>query len=264
MIEGIGKVDSNNIDSIEVEKNNARHSELEQKEKKGGAVDEETPPNDVEKERAEAKEHPSEKKKSLKKKLLDSLDEKDIKKLLSVKEELEAKNHVIEEKDSLLLEYEDLLKRKQAEFENYTKRVKREFDENKKYATAELVLDIITTIDNFERAIDSAKSSNDFDALLEGIVIVENQLKNVLEKKYGVIVIDDVGEEFDPNIHDAIMMEESSEYEDDTVIENLQKGYQMYDRVLRPAKVKVAKVVSPLNEQEEREDDELSSSEKGV
>jgi molecular chaperone GrpE len=216
--------------------------------------------------KGEQKAETSEKKeKSLQERLIASLDEQEIEKLLSAKQELENRNKILEEKSKLLIEYEDLLKRKQAEFENYQKRVRREFDETKKYATAELVLDILNTIDNFERAIDSTKSSRDFDALLEGIIIIENQMKSMLEKNYGVVVIDDVGKEFDPNIHDAIMTEESNEYEEDTIIENLQKGYRMYDRIIRPAKVKVAKAVSPLNESDEKtNDDEGKPSEKGA
>ena len=222
------------------------------REKQEDEKEKDVPSHSTEKEKLKKKQSSSKKKE-----VVESLDEEDIKKLLSVKEELEEKN-------KLLLEYEDLLKRKQADFENYTKRVKREFDESKKYATAELMLDIINSIDNFERAIDSAKSSKDFDALLEGIIIIETQLKSVLEKKYGVVPFDDVGKEFDPNIHDAIMMEESDEYTEDTVVENLQKGYRMYDRIIRHAKVKVAKPAASIDVQEEPEDDARNISGKGV
>jgi len=246
----------NNIDNIKTEEYDAQPEEQGQKENKGEAKDEEIPL----KEQART----TEPIKSPNSKLLESLNEEDIQELLSVKQECEEKDQIIEEKNKLLLEYEDLLKRRQAELENYTKRMKRDFDESKKYATAELLLDILNGIDNFERAIDSAKSSEDFDALLEGIVITETQLKSVLEKKYGVIVIDDVGKEFDPNIHDAVMMEESDKFAEDTVIENLQKGYRMYDRIIRHAKVKVAKAVSSPDEQEGREGDGPESSPKGV
>ena len=250
----------NKIDNKKTEEYDAQPEEQGQKENKGEAKDEEIPLNSTEKEQASTTE-PIESPNS---KLLESLNEEDIQKFLSTKQECEEKDQIIEEKNELLLEYEDLLKRRQAEFENYTKRVKRDFDESKKYATAQLLLDILNVIDNFERAIDSAKSSKDFDALLEGIVITETQLKSVLEKKYGVTVIDDVGKDFDPNIHDAVMMEESDEFAEDTVIENLQKGYRMYDRIIRHAKVKVAKAMSSPDEQEEREGNGPESSPKGV
>jgi molecular chaperone GrpE len=194
----------------------------------------------------------------------DSFKEEEIEAILAENQELGKKNKELEDRCALLAEYEDLLIRKQAEFENFKKRINREFDENRKYANTGLILDILSNIDNFERAIDSAKSSKDFDALLDGIVIIENQLKSILEKKYGVIAIDDVGTEFDPNVHDAIMMEESDTYEDDTVIECLQKGYCIHGRVIRPAKVKVAKAVSSPDELDEKEDGGSESSAKGV
>ena len=163
--------------------------------------------------------------------------------LLKAKIALEEKNQILEEKTSLLSEYEDLLKRKQAEFENYRKRVQKEMLENRKYATSEMVLDIVNIIDDFERAIGSAESSKDFTSLLEGIVITKKQLLGVLEKKHGVKRIDAVGKEFDPNLHDAIMVEESEKHKEDTVVEDFQAGYVMHERVVRPTKVKVAKAV---------------------
>ncbi len=185
--------------------------------------------------------------KDLKKKLLETLTEEEIKELLVAKEALEEARKNLAEKEVLLREYEELLKRKQADFENYRKRVQREIEENKKFANVEIILDIIGVLDDFERAIDSAKSSRDFDTLLEGIVMIENQLRGILEKKYGVKRIEAVGKEFDPNLHDAIMMEESDEYEEDTVVEDFQKGYIMHDRIIRPSKVKVAKAVGAKN-----------------
>jgi len=191
----------------------------------------------------------------IKKKLLEELDEDAIRELLLAKKELEAKTQILEEKSKLLYEYEDLLKRKQAEFENYRKRVQKEIEENRKYATVEMVLDILNIIDNFERAIESAKSSRDFDSFLDGIIIIKNEIQNVLEKKYNVERIDAIGKEFDPMIHDAIMMEESDQYTKDTVVEDFQRGYIMHNRTIRPSKVKVAKavVLEDYNNNEEAE-----------
>jgi len=182
--------------------------------------------------------------KSIKEELIDTLSGEEIKELLLAKEALDGTKRILEEKDVLIKEYEDLLKRQQAEFENYRKRNKREMEENKKYANAEIILDTINVLDDFGRAIDSSKSSRDFDALLEGILIIEKQLMGILENKYGVKRIEAVGKEFDPSMHDAIMMEESDKVKEDTVVEDFQKGYIMYDRIIRPSKVKVAKAVS--------------------
>lgn len=186
--------------------------------------------------------------KSQKEHLLNSLSEKEIATLLAVKKELEEKNRNLQEKDGLIKEYEDLLKRKQAEFENYRKRILKEGEENKRYATGELVLDIITIMDNFDRAVEAAKSTNDFDGLIKGIIMIEKQFRDLLEKKYGVKKIQAVGKEFDPNYHDAIMVEESEKYKEDTVVEDFLKGYIMHDRIIRPSKVKVAKAVSSVNQ----------------
>jgi len=125
------------------------------------------------------------------------------------------------------------------------------------------VLDILNIIDDFERAIDAARSSRNFNVLLDGILLVEKQLRNLLENKYGIEPIETVGREFDPMVHDAIMMEESEKYSEDTVVEDFQKGYKLYDRVLRPAKVKVAKAVSSNSESNEKTDEVAESSGKG-
>lgn len=193
------------------------------------------------------KEPDKEKKETPIKSLIEALSEEEIRDLLAAKQSLEEKNQLLDEKSVLLVEYEDLLKRKQAEFENYRKRVQKEIEKIRKYATAELVLDVITILDDFDRAISSAESSKDFESILEGIVIIKKQFRSVLEKKYGVKKIEAVGKEFDPTIHDAIMMEESDKYHEDIVVEDFQKGYIMHDRIIRPSKVKVVKAVSSGN-----------------
>lgn len=201
----------------------------------------------------------------LKEMSLEKLSEEEFQDLLEAKQQLEEYRSKLEEKSALLAEYEDLLKRKQAEFENFRKRAQKEAQDFKNYANMEIVLDILNTIDDFERAIQSTKSSRDFDALLEGILLVEKHLRANLENKYGVKGIETVGQKFDPNIHEAFMMEESDKHEEDTVIEDFQKGYIMHDRVIRPAKVKVAKAVSSDNESKNlKDEDERESSEEGA
>jgi molecular chaperone GrpE len=177
----------------------------------------------------------------------------DLEKLQEMEKQFEEQQVLLEEKSALVAEYEDLLKRKQADFENFRKRSQKEAQDFKKYANAEIVLDVLTMMDDFERAIESTESSKDFDALHEGILLVEKQIRNTLESKYSVKSIDAVGKPFDPNVHDAIMMEESDAHEEDTVLEDFQKGYIMHDRVIRPSKVKVAKAVSTEdNEKDEQ------------
>jgi molecular chaperone GrpE len=189
-------------------------------------------------------------------KLLATLSEEEVKALLDAKAVIEEQGAALQEKEMLISEYEDLLKRKLAEFENFRKRVVKESEDYKKYAVAEMALDIITVIDNFERALEAAESSKDFNVLHEGILMIEKQLKDLLEKKYEVKMIETVGKEFNPTLHDALMMEESEEFDADTVVEDFQKGYIMHDRVIRPAKVKVAKAVSSSDQRSSNDNDE--------
>ncbi|MFW5710894.1 MAG: nucleotide exchange factor GrpE [Spirochaetota bacterium] len=130
--------------------------------------------------------------------------------------------------------------RKQADFENFRKRMQREKQESIKYANSNLLQDLITIIDDFERAIRSSEESRDFDSFHSGIKMIEHQFVNMLERKYGLTRMESEGKEFDPQMHEAINMEESPEVDVQTVTEDYQKGYLLNDRVLRHAKVKVA------------------------
>jgi molecular chaperone GrpE len=130
--------------------------------------------------------------------------------------------------------------RKQADFENFRKRMQREKQEAIKYANTNLLQDIVAIIDDFERAIKSSEESKDFDSFHSGIQLIERQLVNMLENKYGLKRMESEGEEFDPQKHEAIAMVESPEHDTQTVVEDYQKGYMINDRVLRHAKVRVA------------------------
>lgn len=130
--------------------------------------------------------------------------------------------------------------RKQADFENFRKRMQREKQESIKYANSNLLQDIITIIDDFERAIRSSEESKDFDSFHSGIKMIEHQFVSMLERKYGLERMEAVGKEFDPQKHEAIGMEESADVTTQVVLEDYQKGYVLNDRVLRHAKVKVA------------------------
>jgi molecular chaperone GrpE len=150
-----------------------------------------------------------------------------------------------------LAELKDQYLRKSADFENYRKRVLREKSEFAAYATRELLLDIVTIIDDFERAIKSADESQDFTAFHDGVVMIEQQFTSMLERKWKLTRFDSVGEEFDPQRHEAMMTDQSSECTHPTVAEDFQKGYLLEERVLRPAKVKVT---MPAAEPAEREE----------
>jgi len=134
----------------------------------------------------------------------------------------------------------DMMLRLAAEMENYKKRVAKERKALIKYAYQGVVQELLPILDNFERAIESASNSKDFDSLLEGVEMIFKQMYDALERK-GVSKIDAVGEIFDPNIHEAVVQTTSDEHPENTVVAELQKGYMLHDRVVRPSMVAVSR-----------------------
>lgn len=141
--------------------------------------------------------------------------------------------------DKETLELKDRLLRKQADFENFRKRMIREREDAARYANASLLTDVIGLIDDFERAIKSAEESRDFASFLQGVTMIEKQLVEMLENRWGLKRFASVGESFDPNKHEAVLRVEGPADGKPTVVEDYQKGYYLHERVLRPARVKV-------------------------
>lgn len=158
------------------------------------------------------------------------------KKIKIPEEELNA----LKEKAATADEYFDKLLRLQADFENYKKRLDREKSDFIKYANEGLIIGLLNILDDFERAVDSAKNSNDSKTLLQGVEMIRQHFQEALEEK-GLIKIDPKGQPFDPEKHEAVMHIETDEYPEHTVVEVLRKGYGLNDKILRPAVVKVAK-----------------------
>lgn len=127
-----------------------------------------------------------------------------------------------------------------AEFDNYKKRSAREHENIRKYASENIIKEMLPIVDNFERAIESANESSDFNSFLDGIRLILNQMINLLGKE-GVQQIKAVGEVFNPNIHEAVLHIASDEYPENIIVQELQKGYILNDRVIRPAMVAVSK-----------------------
>ncbi|WP_299087757.1 nucleotide exchange factor GrpE [uncultured Metabacillus sp.] len=144
----------------------------------------------------------------------------------------------IAELQAKLDEAENKLLRSQADFENYKRRSRLDLEAAQKYRAQSLVSEIIPALDNFERALQIEADNDQTKSLLQGINMVYNQLVQAL-KNEGVEAINAVGEQFDPHIHQAVMQVEDEKYESNTVVEELQKGYKLKDRVIRPAMVKV-------------------------
>ncbi|WP_067837087.1 nucleotide exchange factor GrpE [Amphibacillus sediminis] len=133
--------------------------------------------------------------------------------------------------------YQKLL-RIQAEYDNFRKRTQREKAADLKYKSQSLVTELLPVVDNFERALQTKPDSEQAQSFVEGIEMVYRQLQTALEKE-GVEVIETVGQPFDPNVHQAVLQVEDDSYESNTVVEEMQKGYRLKDRVIRPAMVKV-------------------------
>lgn len=156
----------------------------------------------------------------------------------------------IEELEAENTELKNQYLRKQADMENYRKRMIRDKENAVQFSNQQLLLDMTSIIDDFERAIRSAEESRDYDSFHDGIVLIENQLTNMLERKWGLKRFDSEGEVFDPQKQEAVTTEPRQDHDESIVIEDYQKGYMLHDRVLRSAKVKVS---IPTTDSEETE-----------
>jgi len=156
----------------------------------------------------------------------------------------------IAELEAQLAETRDQLLRKAADFENFRKRMNQEKQSAIDYANQSLLLDIIPVIDDFERAIQAGEGSTDLTTFLEGVKMIEKRLTSQLEAKWGLKRFNSAGEPFDPNRHEALMMEKSPDAAEAVVQEDLVKGYLLKERVIRAAKVKVLMPENPVTEGE--------------
>jgi molecular chaperone GrpE len=163
----------------------------------------------------------------------DDAEAKEVERLAALQSQID---QLMQERSMLL----DQRLRTQAEFENYRRRVERERAETYARSRAEVVLELLPVIDNFERALASLEhSSNDAESLRQGIELIHRQLNDALAK-FGLEPVETVGHAFDPHLHEAVSAEPSEEHEENTVIAEFQRGYKLGEKLLRPAKVKVA------------------------
>jgi molecular chaperone GrpE len=138
-------------------------------------------------------------------------------------------------------EYWERILRLQADFENMRKRLEREKADFIKFANEGIILELLNILDDLERTLELAESKHqDLPAFLKGVEMVLAHLYEML-KEYGVRPIEAEGRIFDPNLHEALMQVENNDVPENTVIEELQKGYLLNDRVIRTAKVKISK-----------------------
>ena len=144
-------------------------------------------------------------------------------------------NAVQRERDDLL----DRLLRKTAEFDNYRKRVDKERREQAEWAAADVLSDVLTVLDDFDRAL-STEAPPEAKSYLAGFELIHRQLGDLLRKR-GVVALDTLGTDFDPHLHQAVAYEESPGAREGEIVGELRKGYKLGDRLLRPAMVRVAK-----------------------
>lgn len=151
--------------------------------------------------------------------------------------EMEAKLKAAQEESR---ETYDRFLRISAEFENYKKRSAREMDEFRKFANESLIKEMLSVVDNLERAINSSSDAKQANSgLVEGVNITLKEILKIFEK-FNVKPVESLKKDFDPSFHQAVMTEETDDYTEHTVINELQKGYMIHDRLLRPAMVVVS------------------------
>ncbi len=167
----------------------------------------------------------------------------------SLKEQLEEKNRLVEE-------YYDRLLRTQAEFENYKKRTEKELNDFKIYANAQLIKDLLMIVDDFQTAM-ATKKNGSTSNFMKGMELIYENFYGMLEKE-GLNIINETEENFDPWKHEAVEMVDTDEFPENTVIGVIQPGYKFRDKILRPAKVRVAvepKKDDEVSEEKEEKDD---------
>ncbi len=160
------------------------------------------------------------------------------KELPKEKTEIESLKEQLAEKEKAIEEQKNKYLRALADLDNYKKRSNLEKDELVRYSNSLMASELLPVIDGFSRAMDFAKKSGS-DDLIKGLALIRKQVEDVLNK-FGVKQIESLGKPYDPNLHEAILMKESDK-EPGIVLEEMQKGYTMHERLLRPAMVIVSK-----------------------
>ena len=149
------------------------------------------------------------------------------------------------EAQEAIAELNERIVRLTADFDNFRKRAQREKDEARQFANQGLLEKLLPVLDNFEMALTAVKDADP--SVRDGVQMILDQLLGVL-KESGVEPVDAMGQPFDPNLHEALSQEETSEVEEGTVVQQVQRGYKLNDRLVRPARVVVAKAPGAAEE----------------
>jgi molecular chaperone GrpE len=154
-------------------------------------------------------------------------------------EPLEAEIASLQEKLTKSEQQRDDMLRTLADYENSRKRSARDLETERKFSHGKLAVDLLPALDNLERAVAAAKQAGDKGPLFQGVMATQAQILDIL-KRHGITIIESLGQPFDPHLHQAVTMMPSADQPANTVIQVLQQGFMIHDRVLRPASVIVS------------------------
>ncbi len=157
-----------------------------------------------------------------------------------LKEEVESLKQELARLQGEVEQIRDRWMRAVADLENYKKRCARELEESHRYGNEKLLREILPIMDNMERALNHTQNAGNGEAFLEGVQMIHRQFLSALER-CGVRSVKALHEPFDPSRHEAMIQVESPEHDPNIVVQELEKGYLLHDRLLRPAKVAVSK-----------------------
>jgi len=153
---------------------------------------------------------------------------------------IEELQKTLEEKENTLKTFQNKLLYLQADFENFKKQKNKEKQELLKFGNEVLIKELLPVLDNLERALEHASTTENVTSIVEGIKIIHAEFLKILEK-YGVTRVEAVGKKFDPNVHEAVFQEVRDDVEPGTVVSEFQKGYLLNGRLIRPSRVIVSK-----------------------
>jgi molecular chaperone GrpE len=153
----------------------------------------------------------------------------------------EESEDILVKKDKEIKQLQDRILRMAAEIENTRKRLERERSEGISFANDSIIRGLLPVIDNLERAVQHGEKETNCQSLLEGVRMTLKSVGDVLER-FGCTSFESLGKSFDPKYHEAVMQQESTEHPEKTVIQELQKGYMLHDRLIRPAMVVVSRI----------------------
>jgi molecular chaperone GrpE len=157
----------------------------------------------------------------------------------AVMEDLDALRARAEQAERDRDELRDLARQTRADFENYQKRMQRDLAQERRYAHSPLAAELLPALDNLDRATAAAKQAGETGPLVQGVGMVQSQILDAL-RRHGITRIEALGQPFDPNLHQAVMQQPSASVPAGTVLQVLEPGYLIHERVLRPARVVVS------------------------